>query len=322
MYDICGWIGVALRDTSAICLAMKKIETFADLVAQLSARHESKRIAVVCPYDESTIGAVAMALKRNAARFVLLGTAARLAVLPAEWATRPDVQILETATDADAAQAATAIARNGEADVVMKGLIGTDTLLKAVLNKETGILPAGNVLTHLAVAQLPGYHKLIFFSDVAVIPYPTLAQREAILRYDLATCRRLGIEHPNVALIHFTEKVNPKFPNSTDYVSLIEKAKAGAFGNVEMGGPMDVKTACDAHSAQIKGIESPVCGNADLLIFPNIESGNTFYKTITVFAGAVIAGMLQGAMVPVVLPSRSDSAESKFYSLVMAVLTA
>lgn len=111
-----------------------------------------------------------MALKRNAARFVLLGTAARLAVLPAEWATRPDVEILETATDADAAQAATAMARNGEADVVMKGLIGTDTLLKAVLNKETGILPAGNVLTHLAVAQLPGYHKLIFFSDVAVIP--------------------------------------------------------------------------------------------------------------------------------------------------------
>lgn len=296
--------------------------SFSDLTAMLKARTGKMRIAVVCPYDESTLEAVKRALDARLASFVLVGTSEGLGCLPAEWRADSDVALVETATDADAAGVAVAMARDGEANVVMKGLIGTDTLLKAVLNKERGILPKGNVLTHLSVAEMPGYKKLLFFSDVAVIPYPTLEQREAVLKYDLATCRKLGIARPNVALIHFTEKVNPKFPNSTDYVKLIEMASAGAFGDVEMGGPMDVKTACDAHSAEVKGIASAVCGNADLLIFPNIESGNTFYKTITLFAGARIAGMLQGAMVPVVLPSRSDSGDSKFLSLVLACMNA
>ena len=99
-------------------------------------------------------------------------------------------------------------------------------------------------------------------------------------------------------------------------------AANGDFGKVEMGGPMDVKTACDRHSAEVKGIQSDVCGNADLLIFPNIESGNTFYKTITLFGNATIAGMLQGASCPVILPSRSDSPESKFNSMLLACISA
>ncbi len=125
-----------------------------------------------------------------------------------------------------------------------------------------------------------------------------------------------------MALIHFTEKVNPKFPNSTDYVELIKMAQTGKFGKVKMAGPMDVKTACDAHSADVKGLTSDVCGDADLLIFPNIESGNTFYKTITLFGKAVVAGILQGPSCPVILSSRSDSAESKMLSLALACVNA
>lgn len=299
---------------------MVPVSTFSDLLLQLKNLPAKKRIAVVCPYDESTVEAVSRCLSQQLASFALIGTPDKLLSLPDNIKNNSAVRILETDTDVDAATIATTMARNGETDVIMKGLIGTDSLLKAVLNKQTGILPPGRVLTHLSVAQIPGYHKLLFFSDVAVIPYPTMEQRREIINYDLATCRKLGIKKPNVALIHFTEKVNPKFPNSTDYVQLISEANQGDFGSVVMGGPMDVKTACDLHSAQVKGIQSDICGNADLLIFPNIESGNTFYKTISVFGGATIAGMLQGTMVPVVLSSRSDSADSKFYSLALACI--
>jgi hypothetical protein len=168
-----------------------------------------------------------------------------------------------------------------------------------VLNKEHGILPKGNVLSHITVAQIPMYKKLLFFSDAAVIPRPTLEQFEAMLRYDLEVCRRMGIEAPRVALIHCTEKVNEKFPHTLDYVTLKERAAAGAYGNMYLDGPMDVKTACDAHSGEVKGISSPVVGHADLLIFPNIESGNTFYKTVSLFGDANMADMFaRGALGP------------------------
>jgi len=301
---------------------MDHTQDFETLVKRLRQQSAYGTVAVVCPYDESTIEAIERAINLELAQFILVGQSEKLASLPKSVLESGHVRIVETATDPEAAAKAVEMARNKEVNVVMKGLIGTDVLLKAVLNKEHGILPAGNVLTHLTAAQIPGYHKLLFFSDVAVIPYPTIEQRRAILDYDLATCRRLGIEKPRVALIHFTEKVNPKFPNSTDYAQLIEDARQGRFGDVEIGGPMDVKTACDAHSAQVKGISSAVCGNADMVMFPNIESGNTFYKTITLFAGATVAGMLQGAAVPVILSSRSDNGDSKFYSIVLATLDA
>ena len=200
----------------------------------------------------------------------------------------------------------------------MMPFINTDNLLRAVLNKEHGLLPKGNVLSHITVAQIPTYNKLLFFSDAAVIPRPTLQQFEAMLMYDLEVCRRMGIEAPRVALIHCTEKVNEKFPHTLDYVELKARAAAGAYGEMYLDGPMDVKTACDPHSGEVKGINSAVGGHADLLVFPNVESGNTFYKTLSLFGDANMAGMLQGTSAPVVVPSRADSGNSKYYSLALA----
>jgi phosphate butyryltransferase len=145
-----------------------------------------------------------------------------------------------------------------------------------------------------------------------------LAHFDAMIRYDVEICRRMGIPEPRVALIHCTEKVNEKFPHTLDYVTLKERAEAGEYGNMYLDGPMDVKTACDSHSGEVKGISSPVVGHADMLIFPNIESGNTFYKAISLFGDANMAGMLLGTMAPVVVPSRADSGNSKFYSLALA----
>ncbi len=302
---------------------MEEIKNFEQVYDHLSSLPSRKRIAVVCPDDECTQSAITMALEKELADFILVSTASGLQSLPERFLSCDNrVKLVEAADTDAAARIAVEFCRAGKADILMKGLINTDNFLRAILNKECGLLPKGSVLTHLSVAEMPSYHKLLFFSDVAVIPYPTLAQREAMLGYDIDTCRKFGIATPKVALIHFTEKVNEKFPNSVDYVKLEAMADTGRFGDVCIAGPMDVKTACDRHSAEVKGIESPVCGDADILIFPNIESGNTFYKTITLFAGATIAGILQGAICPVILTSRSDNTVSKLSSMAIACINA
>lgn len=278
---------------------MNSIRDFVQLSYHLKTRGERKRVAVICPRDASTSKAIEMAVDAGFAEAVVFDH-----------------------DDADLAAAqAVAAAREGKVDVLMKGLINTDNLLRAVLNKETGILPKGRVLTHLTCAKLPTYDKLVFCSDVAVIPYPTAEQREEQLRYLLQLMRAFGIEEPRVGLVHCTEKVNEKhFPFTAEYRQLVEKANEGAFGPCIVDGPLDLKTCFSPEALKKKGINSPLQGICDAIIFPDIESGNVFYKTITCFCHAQTAGILSGPQVPVVLPSRGDSAENKFLSLALACL--
>ena len=221
----------------------------------------------------------------------------------------------------EAAREAVRIVREGGADILMKGIINTDNLLRAILDKEHGLLPKGKILTHLAVMQIPTYDKLLFFSDAAVIPRPTLQQRIEMIWYAIHTCRHFGIEQPHRA-DSFTEKVSAKSPHSLDYVNIVELAEAGEFGNVIIDGPLDVKTSCEKTSGNIKGIVSPIDGEADVLIFPNIKSGNAFYKAVSLFFscryGRVAARTLMSGGI---YPSRSDSGLSKYYSIAMACLT-
>lgn len=300
--------------------SMEPIKNFSQLTEHLKSLTEKKRVAVICPDDEATQYAVERALKEGFASFVLIGDGAVCRDFAARAEGGDLVEVVEVETPVEAAKKAVEFAREGKVDVIMKGIVNTDDLLRAILNKETGILPQGQLLTHLTAAHVPDYHKLLFFSDVAVIPYPTLQQRVDIIKLDLDVIRRFGIEQPKVALIHFTEKVNPKFPNSVDYQTIVGMADNGEFGNALVAGPMDAKTACDRHSAEVKHIASPVCGDADLVHFPNIESGNTFYKALSLFGHADMAGTLLGPKVPVMLPSRSDSGASKYYSLCLTLL--
>jgi phosphate butyryltransferase len=204
----------------------------------------------------------------------------------------------------------------------MKGLINTDNLLHVVLNKETGILPRGKVLTHITAARLPEYEKLLFFTDSAVIPHPTQEQRIQQVRYITSLCHSFGIDEPKVSLIHCTEKVNEKyFPFTLGYKEIIKMSEAGEFGPCIIDGPLDLKTSVSPESLRIKGIDSPIGGEADALVFPDIEAANVFYKSITLFLGVETAGTLQGTLAPVVLPSRSDSKLCKFYSLALAAIS-
>lgn len=298
---------------------MEVIHKFSQLPEYLKKHNTRKCIAVACAHDSHTIEAIEKALDENIASFILFGDENKLKGYDKLTSSEYIRTVHEPDIDKAAALAVKAI-RNKEADILMKGSINTDNILRAILNKEEGILPKGNILSHVTIVEVPNREKLIFMSDVAVIPYPTLEQKIQMVKYILKCCRRFGIEKPGIGLIHFTEKVNPKFPNSTDYVKIKELAAEGEFGDCILDGPMDIRTAFDVESAKIKGIDSPLKGDADGVIFPNIESGNIFYKTMTYFCKAEIAGLLMGAEAPVVVSSRGDSIESKFNSIAMACL--
>ncbi|MGI6232462.1 MAG: phosphate acyltransferase [Prevotella sp.] len=275
------------------------IKTFEELIAHLKSNRIKRRIGVVCPNDKATQEAVDRAEQEG---FV--------------------VPTIFNHGDAQAAsRQAVAAARRGEIDVLMKGLVPSDVILHAILDKECGILPRGRVLTHVTTAEIPAYHKFLFFTDAAVIPFPTQEQREEQVTYIANFCRRFGVAEPKISLVHCTEKTDARhFPFTVGYADIKQEAKEGKFGPCIVDGPLDMKTSCSPTSMREKGIRSPLEGDADALVFPDIESGNLFYKTITLFAGAKTAGLLQGTDIPVVLPSRADSANAKYLSLCTACL--
>jgi phosphate butyryltransferase len=278
---------------------MQPIKTLNDMIIYLRERGDRKRVAVVSASDASTRYAVE---KGKEMGFI--------------------EPIYIDGDDKEAcARQAVALCRNGEADILMKGLINTDVLLRAILDKEKGIIRPGHVLTHVAMAEIPKYEKLLFFTDAAVIPVPTPAQRRQQIHYMNYVCHAMGIEEPRISLIHCAEKVSAKaFPYTTDYLEIIAEAQTGCFGHCIIDGPLDLKTSLDAVSLHEKGIHSIIDGQADALIFPDIVAGNVFYKTLTLFAYAKTAGVLQGTLCPCVVSSRADGPDSKYYSLALAAL--
>lgn len=303
---------------------MEPIVDFKILPERLRQAAQVVTVAVASPADSHTEEVIERSIAEQFARFILVANAAKADIARRLAADYPDkVTLIVADDDDDAARHAVKEVREGRADVLMKGSLNTDNLLRAVLNKEEGILIKGSVLTHIAVADVPSLNHLLFFTDAAVIPYPTTEQFDALAHYITATYRSItGGDRPRVALIHCTEKVSEKFPLTLSYEELKTNAAKGAYGEVDMSGPMDVKTACDAESGAIKGIVSPVNGDADAIVFPDIEAGNTFYKTISWLANATMAGMIVGTQVPVVLPSRGDSSRSKLCSLALAISVA
>lgn len=281
------------------------------------AELERRRVVAVWPEDEASRQALEQAMVCGVAHVIIVDNGSDWSLKMAERFPGLTEHILAL-DPTEASLAAVETVREGKADVIFKGLVNTDVLLHAVLDRQHGILEPGRVLTHITATDIPSYHKLLFFSDAAVIPYPNLEQMEAMVRYGTAICRRLGIDRPKVALIHFTEKISQKFPYTIDYVTLERRAAEGRYGQAQLAGPMDVKSACDLHSAQVKSIDSDVTGNADFLIFPALSAANTFYKTLSLFGGAQMAAIVVGAQAPIVVPSRADDKQTKFNSLALA----
>jgi phosphate butyryltransferase len=227
------------------------------------------------------------------------------------------------APDSSAASAlAVSMVKSGKADIIMKGLVGTDIFLKAVMDKEKGIMMPGAVLSYVGALQIPAYDKLLLITDPAVIPYPDLSQKAAMLKYAVTMAGRLGIATPKISLIAASEKTGRHFFGSDDYISLKNMAMKGDFGDCIVDGPLDLFLSCDRESVVIKGIKTPVNGEADVLLFPSLEACNPFYKALMLFAGGEIGGLIMGTEKPVVLMSRSESQNSKFYCISMACMMA
>jgi len=221
----------------------------------------------------------------------------------------------------EAARLAVAAVRSGEADLLMKGLLQTAEIMKAVLNKEEG-LRTGRALSHVVACEIPDWPKVVFITDVALNVAPDLARKADIVRNSVLTVQALGVAQPKVAALSSVEKVNPDMPSSVDARALQEMAERGELGNCLVQGPLALDLAASKEAGETKGVTGPVIGDADILLVPAIDAGNMLYKGLVYFARCRSAGIIVGAKCPVVLLSRADSADSKLMSIAMAVLCA
>ncbi|MRD23165.1 phosphate butyryltransferase [Bacillus thuringiensis] len=288
-----------------------------------AAGQPKKTVAVAVAEDHEVIEAVAKAIKLQLAQFRLYGNQEKIMGMLQEHGlqTSEHVEVIAAMSSAEAAELSVKAVRNGEADVLMKGNIQTANILKAVLNKEWG-LRKGSVLSHVAAFEVPNYDRLIFVTDAAMNIAPDVTQKAAIIQNTVEVARAIGIDLPKVAPIAAVEVVNPAMQATIDAAMLTQMNRRGQIKDCIVDGPLALDNAVSQIAAEHKGIVSDVAGKADILLVPTIEAGNVLYKSLVYFADAKVGAMIAGAKAPIVLTSRADSAETKVYSLALAVATA
>ena len=278
-----------------------------------------KRLVAAFANDAHTIEAVSMAVDMGIVEATLVCDEPTMKKVCAEHNIDPNkFKIVQEADEMKAARKAVELINNGEGDVLMKGLVSTDKYMRAILDKEKGLLPPKAVLSHVTVVQVPTYHKLLIVGDVAIIPAPDLNQKIAITNYLIQTAHSLGLEKPKVALNAATEQMSAGMQACVDAAIISKMAERGQIKGAIVDGPLALDVAIDKESAEIKKVGGGVAGDADCIMFPNIESGNVFFKACTKLANGELGAMVMGAKVPCVLTSRGDSVKSKMYSIALA----
>ena len=297
--------------------------TFDEIFAELRGRGTRKRMVAAWGVDGHTVAAAGKAVELGLADVTLVGDEKKIAEACREEGFDMAVfDIVHNPDELSSVAQAVGMVREGKGDFLMKGLCSTDKFLRAILNKETGLLPPKGTLTHCTTLQIPGYHKLLFVGDVAVIPAPDIKQKQVIMEFLVKTAKAVGVEVPKVAVIAATEQVLSSQPATIDAALLSKMADRGQIRGCIADGPLALDVAIDKESVAIKGLVSPVAGDADCLLFPNIESGNVFYKANSkLVAGVRQAGILVGAKVPCVLSSRADSIDTKLNSIAIAAMS-
>ena len=302
---------------------MEPIRSLAQMVEHVIASGIKKKIAVACGEDQNTIGALAKAVKNGFATAVMVGDKKKIIAQAKEENINHEIfEIIDIPNPIEAVYTALKLVKTDKADVLMKGLVGTDIFLKAVMDKKDGLLPPKAIMSYVAALEIPAYHKLLFISDTAVLLNPDLDQKIAMLDYAVGMTNSFGIKKPKVALVGATEKVSSRLPSSIDYSAICKMCERGQLQECIVDGPLDIFLACDKESINIKGIPTPINGDADVLIFPTLEACNSFYKGLMLFAGAELGGLIQGTEKPVVVMSRSESEISKYYCIAMSCLMA
>ena len=299
------------------------LTTFKEIFAELQSGGSKKMMVAAWGVDTHTVAAASKAVDLGLADVTLVGDNDMIVAACKEENVDPaKFTIVHNDNElASVAQAVTMI-REGQGDFLMKGLCSTDKFLRAILNKETGLLPPKGTLTHCTTLEIPSYHKLLFVGDVAVIPAPDIKQKQIIMECLVRTAQAVGVAKPKVAIIAATEQVLTSQPASVEAAMLSKMVDRGQIKGCIADGPLALDVAIDQESVQIKGLVSPVAGDADCLLFPNIESGNVFYKVNSKLVPDVKqAGILVGAKVPCVLSSRADSIDTKLNSIAIAAMS-
>ena len=300
-------------------MAITKLNQLIDLVKEKG----KKKLVAAYANDAHTIEAVNNAVEMGIVDAILTGDEVTIRNVCKELNIDANkFEIVQEADETKAAQLAVKLINDGKGNILMKGLVSTDKYMRALLNKEKGLMNPNGTLTHIGVFENPNYHKLLIASDCAIIPQPDFKQKTIILNHLVNTAHKIGIEKPKVAIIAATEQVSPGMSACVDAAVLSKMADRGQIKGAFVEGPLALDVAVDKESAEIKKINSPVAGDADCLLFPNIESGNVFYKACSKFDHSEIAANVLGARVPCVLSSRGDTALTKLYSIALAALLA
>lgn len=298
---------------------MKHLHELFDLVRQAPRR----RLVAAYANDAHTIEAVALAHKEGLIDATLVGYKETIERVCREHSIdSTKFEIVDEGNDVAAVSRAVSLINEGKGQILMKGLVTTDKYMRGILNKENGLLPPKAVLSHVTVIEVPAYHKLLIVGDVAIIPAPDMKQKIAITNYLIRTAHRLGIENPKVALLAATEQMSVNMPACVDAALIAKMGERGQIRGGTLDGPLALDVAINREAAEIKKLGGPVVGDADCLLFPNIESGNIFFKSCTKLAGGELGAMVVGAKVPCVLTSRGDSVQSKLYSIALAAANA
>ena len=292
--------------------------SFDDLIKKVQNLGSKKKVAVVSAQDEHTLEAVFKAKKDNIVEPILIGNKKKIIeILSRLHESVLEESIINVESDSEAAEKAVELINENKADFIMKGKIQTADLLRAVVNKENG-LRTGKVMSHIVIHEIPTYHKLLAVTDGGMMMYPSLDEKKQILENAVSTFLTLGYENPKVAVLAAVETVNPKMQESVDADMLKKLNIKGEIKNCIVEGPISYDLTMSKESASIKGFVSPVTGEADIIVVPNITVGNILGKSLVYSAGAKMAGFIVGAKVPIVLTSRGSTSEEKYLSLALS----
>lgn len=297
-------------------------KNFDELIEKVKGYPSMKRMAIAAAGERHTLEAAFHARKEGIAKPVLVGDEAEIRRLMKELGEDvPDEDIYPAADNKETAELAVSLVREGKADFLMKGYLDTGVILKAVVNKEHG-LGKGGVMSHFTMFDVPGYHKILVPVDGGMVTYPTLEQKRAIIENTVDTLIAMGYDCPKVGVLACVEKVNPKMPETVEAAELARMNRDGEIKNCIVEGPISYDCAVDGEIARLKGYESQIAGDVDVLIAPNIHAGNIMGKMLSCTCKAKLAGFVVGAKCPIVLTSRGSSAEEKFLSIAVSAAAA
>lgn len=297
-------------------------KNFSDLLSRVSAC-KKKTLSVAVAQDKAVLEAVKAAKERGIADAILVGDESKINEIAAELGMNMSEYTVINETDTVAASLkAVELVHDGKADMYMKGLLDTKTFLKSVLDKEVG-LRTGKPLSHVCVFEIPGIDRLLFLTDVAFMPYPTLEDKVNIINYTVEIANACGVDMPKVAPLAAVEVVNPKMPVTVEAAELTKMNEEGKITGCIVDGPLSLDIALYKEAAEEKGaLDRKVVGDADILLFPDIHAGNLVYKAIVHMVDVKNGNILTGTKAPVILTSRSDTCEVKVNSIALAALAA